>query len=112
MEDDGLYTLILSNPDDSGVDIGVMPIIHYFVGNIKGSDFQNGDLSTSDIVMPWFQPHVPIPHEQSHFCYLVYKQVGVEDYSEVPGMENLAFPVEQVAEAHNLTLLTSTYFTA
>ena len=53
------YTLILSNSDDFLIDgrhhlpvIG--PIIHEFVGNIKGSAFVDGDLSTADQVIPWY----------------------------------------------------------
>ena len=44
---DALYTVMLSNPDDYVVAI-IGPIIHDFVGNIKGSDFALGDLSKGE----------------------------------------------------------------
>merc|ERR1740123_235548 len=111
------YTLILSNPDDFLIDgrhhlpvIG--PIIHEFVGNIKGSAFVEGDLSYADNVIPWYAPHPVGAHEVAHFCYLVYKQEQLEDYADVAEMDETLFPVRDVAERHNLTLLTSNYYAA
>ena len=111
------YTLILSNPDDILVDGGLYPvigpIIHEFVGNIKGSAFVEGDFSTADTVWEWYAPHPVLPHEVAHFCYLVYKQEqGVEDYADVEEMEQTLFPVRDVAARHHLTLLTSNWYAA
>ena len=104
------YTLILSNPDDM---IPVGPIIHYMVGNIKGSVFVEGDFSTADTIFDFFAPNPPkVGGHAYHYCYLVYKQAGVEDFADVAAMSTERFPVQQVADDHDLTLLTSNYFSA
>ena len=109
VKDDALYTFILSNPDRI---IPVGPIIHNAIGNIKGSDFKAGNLANGDVIFDFFAPNPPIPAINFHYCYVVFEQEKEENFDDVKVMDTTKFQVEEVAEKHGMTLVTSNYFVA
>ena len=109
VKEEALYTLLLAIPDTIR-DVG--PVVHQMVGNIKGADFQTGDLSSGDIVFDFYAPSPPTPIGTFHYCYLIFEQEQVEDFEDVKGLEKKKFPVEQISEDYRLTLVTSNYFAA
>ena len=106
---DALYTVIISNPDDY---IFIGPIIHLFVGNISGERLIAGDLSAGFEVFPFHAPMPPTPNHSAHFSYMLYEQANEEDFTSVTSMSTMKFPIQDIAEEYNLTLLSSNFFAA
>ena len=90
---------------------GIGPIVHHFVGNVKGSDLKNGVISsTATNVIEYFGPGQPSPFNWYHYCYMVYKQEnGVTDFSGYSG-GRVRFDIPAVQSTYSLTQVTTNYF--
>jgi hypothetical protein len=91
------YSLILANPDTI---IPVKPIIHQFVGNIRGYELGKGNLTAATTVFPYFAPNPPIGMIDFHYVYMVYEQMNgpISDWSSVQALSTEKFPIEALAD--------------
>ena len=106
---DALYTVMISNPDNI---IPIKPILHSFVGNISGERLVAGDLSAGYEVFHFHAPKPPTANHSFHYCYMLYEQAKEEDFTSVASMDDTKFPIQAIAEKHNLKLLSSNFFAA
>ncbi|KAG8233227.1 hypothetical protein J437_LFUL012432 [Ladona fulva] len=87
-ESDSLWTLILTNPDGNFTDSNA-EYVHWFVGNIPGSDLSKGDL-----IYDYLQPFPPHGVGFQRFVFILYKQEGKIDYDSY----NKKIPCRLLAE--------------
>ena len=106
---DALYTVMISNPDNI---IPIKPILHSFVGNISGERLVAGDLSAGYEVFHFHAPKPPTANHSFHYCYMLYEQAKEEDFTSVASLSTMNFPIQDIAEEFNLTLLSSNFFAA
>ncbi|XP_019640401.1 PREDICTED: 39S ribosomal protein L38, mitochondrial-like [Branchiostoma belcheri] len=74
-DENSLWTLILTNPDGHLRD-NEAEYLHWFVGNIPGSDISKGET-----VCEYFPPFPPQGTGYHRFVFILFKQEGPLDYS-------------------------------
>ncbi|XP_054157288.1 phosphatidylethanolamine-binding protein homolog F40A3.3-like [Oppia nitens] len=73
---DDLYTLLMTDPDAS---VDVREIKHWLIVNIPGNDLAKGEL-----LAPYGGSCPPVEHGLHRYIFLVYKQSGHLQHSEIP----------------------------
>ncbi|XP_064466787.1 large ribosomal subunit protein mL38-like [Ornithodoros turicata] len=76
-EPETLWTLVLTSLDGHLLE-HEMEYLHWFVGNIKG-----GDMANADVLCSYLQPFHPKGTGYHRYVFVLYKQEGHLDYTDV-----------------------------